>query len=114
MMNMMIIIEYTDDYYIDCDDVDDDYEYDHVDYLTMPRVVPLDVQNVRLAFKRVMMTRRRMQMLMLMLMMPMMLMTMFYKQIDLSSKLVYYHCRLCLCCASKNSAILRTAESKTT
>ena len=43
----------------DEDDDDDDYDDDEDDddpdvvgdYLTMPRVVPLDVQNVRFAFK---------------------------------------------------------------
>ena len=61
----MKIIDYDDDYEIDCDeddcgDDDDDDDNDDdgggniSDYLTMPRVVPLDVQNVRLAFKRMM------------------------------------------------------------
>ena len=69
----MKIIDYDDDYdndydddcdddYGDDDNGDDDGDFDHdgdgdddrviSDYLTMPRVVPLDVQNVRLAFKR--------------------------------------------------------------
>ena len=93
MMNMKIV-EYDDDYDNDYDnDCDDDYGYDDngdddgdfdydgdgdddrviSDYLTMPRVVPLDVQNVRLAFKRKMnVTSSRMVMIVLIFMLMMM------------------------------------------